>query len=146
MKKLMQGLLGKAMSTVSPHVREIGLEFLEIADGQSLARVPYQPQLVGDPRRGVLHGGVVTSLLDSVGGAAVLSRRMVPSPLATLDLRIDYLRGSTPGHALYARVHCYKLTQHVAFTRGIAFNDDESDPVASMAATYMLNTQAVRRK
>jgi acyl-coenzyme A thioesterase PaaI-like protein len=65
------------------------------------------------------------------------------SPIATLDLRIDYLRPSTPQAPLYARVECYKLTRNVAFTRGAAYNHEQGDPVASMAATFMLNTQAL---
>jgi acyl-coenzyme A thioesterase PaaI-like protein len=86
---------------------------------------------------------VVTTLLDSAGGAAVFSMLALPSSIATLDLRIDYLRPSTPAAPLYARVECYKLTRSVAFTRGTAYNHDPSDPVASMAATFMLNTQAL---
>jgi uncharacterized protein (TIGR00369 family) len=101
--------------------------------------------LVGDPTTGVLHGGVVTTLLDSTAGAAVFSALSgpVPTPIATLDLRIDYLRPSTPHAPLYARVECYKLTHHVAFARGVAYNLDPSDPVASMSATFMLRTQAL---
>jgi uncharacterized protein (TIGR00369 family) len=139
-KKLMR----KLMSVASPHMRELGMEFLELKNGVALARIPYQTTLVGDPVTGVLHGGVVTTLLDSTGGAAVFSRLKVPAPIATLDLRIDYLRGSTPHEPLYARVECYKITREVAFTRGIAHNGDEADPVASMSGTFMLNTTAVR--
>jgi acyl-coenzyme A thioesterase PaaI-like protein len=83
-------------------------------------------------------------LLDSTGGAAVLSAIAKPIPLATLDLRIDYLRPSRPGSSLYARVECYKQTYNVAFARGVAYDSVESDPVAAMAATYMLHTQTKR--
>jgi acyl-coenzyme A thioesterase PaaI-like protein len=67
-----------------------------------------------------------------------------PIPLATLDLRIDYLRPSTPGHSVRAKVECYKQTHNIAFARGVAFESDEADPIASMAATYMLRTQSKR--
>ncbi|MGD8860134.1 MAG: PaaI family thioesterase [Myxococcales bacterium] len=134
----------KLMSVASPHMRELGMEFLDLKDGVAVARIPYKHELVGDPVTGVLHGGVVTTLLDSTGGAAVFSRLKAPAPIATLDLRIDYLRGSTPNEPLYSRVECYKITRQVGFTRGIAHNGDESDPVASMSGTFMLNTTAVR--
>jgi hypothetical protein len=45
---------------------------------------------------------------------------------------------------MLARVECYKATKHVAFTRGIAYDVSESDPIASMSATYMLHTQSSR--
>jgi uncharacterized protein (TIGR00369 family) len=93
----------------------------------------------------VLHGGVVTTLLDSAGGAAVLSALGRSTSLATLDLRIDYLRSMPPDRELTARVECYRKTRHIAFARGFAFDVDEAAPVAAMAATYMLNTQSVRR-
>lgn len=137
--------MSSLMANASPHMREIGIEFLEAGAGVAVAKVPYRSDLVGDPTTGVLHGGVVTTLLDSTGGAAVFSALGVPTPIATLDLRIDYLRPSTPHEPLYARVECYKLTHHVAFARGIAYNRDPKDPVASVSATFMLRTQALPR-
>jgi uncharacterized protein (TIGR00369 family) len=137
-------MIVKSMATMSPHMRELGLRFIKVKEGLVVAELPYRADLVGDPISGVLHGGVVTTLLDSTAGASVMSRLKTPMPIATLDLRIDYLRGSTPHQPLRARVECFKLTHHVAFTRGIAYNDDEDDPVASVAGTFMLRTQAVR--
>jgi uncharacterized protein (TIGR00369 family) len=131
------------MALTSPHMRELGIRFVSVERGRVLAVVPYRRELVGDPLTGVLHGGVVTTLLDSAGGAAVFSMLSGTSPIATLDLRIDYLRPSTPDAPLHARVECYKLTRNVAFARGTAYNLDERDPVAAMAATFMLNTQAL---
>jgi uncharacterized protein (TIGR00369 family) len=141
---LLTRMMTSMMTMTSPHMRELGMRILSAEKGVVVGMLPYRDDLVGDPQTGVLHGGVVTTLLDSTAGAAVVTRLLVPSPIATLDLRIDYLRPSTPRAPLHARVECYKLTRHVAFTRGIAYNTDERDPVASMAATFMLQTQAVR--
>ncbi len=122
-----------------PFHREHGFEIVSLGAGRCTARVPYNPDFVGNPTTGVLHGGVVTALLDSVGGAAVMTRLRAPIPVATIDLRIDYLRQSGPHEAVCATVECYKVTRHVAFTRGFAFNQDEDDPIAAMAATYMIH-------
>jgi uncharacterized protein (TIGR00369 family) len=137
-------VLAKFIASMSPHMCRLRLEVLSIQGGVCVAQLPYSEELVGDPASGVLHGGVVTSLLDTVGGAAVISAVGEPLPLATLDLRIDYLRPSTPGQTVRAKVECYKKTYNIAFARGVAFESDESDPIASMAATYMLRTQ-IRR-
>jgi uncharacterized protein (TIGR00369 family) len=136
--------VGKLFGSMSPHMRDLGFEIVSIGAGVCVAKIPYREELIGDPLTGVLHGGVVTSLLDSAGGAAVLSALQTPMPIATLDLRIDYLRPSPPGQPMLARVECYKATKHVAFTRGIAYDASESDPIASMSATYMLHTQTSR--
>jgi uncharacterized protein (TIGR00369 family) len=139
-----ESVLAKFIATMSPHMSLLRLEVLSITGGVCVAQLPYSEQLVGDPATGVLHGGVVTSLLDTVGGAAVLSALGEPVALATLDLRIDYLRPSTPGQTVRAKVECYKKTYNIAFARGVAYEADEADPIASMAATYMLRTQ-IRR-
>ena len=127
-----------------PHQQAIGFELTETGSDFAVGRIPYRTALVGNPATGVVHGGIVTTLLDTVGGMAVLARRGGFLSMATLDLRIDYLRPSTPHADLVARVECYKLTRNVAFTRGFACNDDPDDPLASMSATYMLNTPAAR--
>jgi uncharacterized protein (TIGR00369 family) len=145
MRAVVDEQLEKVFSTLSPHMRLLGYEVVSIENGVCIAIVPYSLELVGDATTGVLHGGVVTSLLDSSGGAAVASAIGQPTSLATLDLRIDYLRPSRPGKALHARVECYKHTRSVAFTRGVAYDGDPKDPVAGMAATYMLGTQSKRR-
>jgi uncharacterized protein (TIGR00369 family) len=137
-------VVGKLFSSMSPHMRELGFEITSLAQGVCVSKLPYREELIGDPVTGVLHGGVVTSLLDSAGGAAVLSALQRPMTLATLDLRIDYVRPSPPGKPILARVECYKLTKHVAFTRGVAYDAVDTDPVASMSATYMLHTQTSR--
>jgi acyl-coenzyme A thioesterase PaaI-like protein len=61
--------------------------------------------------------------------------------IATLDLRIDYMKPATPHREVRARAHCYKMTRHVAFVRGVAFHDDEADPIATSAGTFMLGTR-----
>src|ERR1700750_3188345 len=90
--RVVQGLIAKLFGSMSPHMRVLGFQIVSIKGGVCVARVPYSDDLIGDPVTSVLHGGVVTSLLDTTGGAAVLSALGSPLPLATLDLRIDYLR------------------------------------------------------
>ena len=61
--------------------------------------------------------------------------------IATLDLRIDYLRAGDVGRAIRAKATCYRMTRNVAFTRAIAYHDDEADPIASSLGTFMLGTK-----
>ena len=114
--------------------------------------VPYSDVLVGDPDTGVVHGGVITALLDSASGMAVRNRVAeeagVPATreeggpsIATLDLRIDYMRPARPFEAIYGTADCYRTTTNVAFVRAWAYQDDETDPVATSVATFMLGTR-----
>ena len=128
----------RAFTALVPHNAALGIEVLELGDASSLLRLPYDPRFIGDPQTGVLHGGVITSLLDATFGAAAFMALPSPSPLATLDLRIDYLKPATPGQAVHGRGECYRVTRNVAFVRGIAYHDDPSAPIAGGSATFML--------
>jgi len=69
----------------------VGLELVEIERGRALARIPFRPELIGDPTRPALHGGVISMLADTIGGAAVFSVTDPGDRVATIDLRVDYL-------------------------------------------------------
>ena len=69
----------------------------------------YDEKLIGNPRTGVVHSGV-TALLDTLCGLVVMTTVQEGTPLATLDLRIDYLRPATPGETIRATAECYKVT------------------------------------
>lgn len=124
-----------------PHNRALGMQVLEFKRAEAVFLLPYDEKLVGNPDTGVLHGGAITALLDACSGAAVFAARRELSPIATLDLRIDYLRAGDPGRDVRCRAHCYRVTRNVAFTRAVAYHDDEADPIATSAGTFMLGTR-----
>lgn len=134
--------LDRAFSEFIPHNRALGLRFLDHGPGEAVMRLPYREDLVGDPSSGVLHGGAITALLDATSGAAVFLAMEEPVPIATLDLRIDYLRPATPGRAVIARATCYRLTGNVAFVRAQAHHEDaEATPIAASAGSFMIGTR-----
>jgi uncharacterized protein (TIGR00369 family) len=134
--------LVKAFSMGVPHNRALGIEIVEVTRGEAVFRLPYDPKLVGNPDTGVLHGGAITALLDGASGSAVFSALTELVPIATLDLRIDYLRPGEVGQAVMARATCYKVTRNVAFTRAVAYHEDPADPIAHSVGTFMVSTKA----
>jgi uncharacterized protein (TIGR00369 family) len=135
-------LIATVMNEASPQARALGLETLEIGGAVAILKAPYRPEIVGDPQTGVIAGGVVTTLLDHASGQAVHAAMSEWTSIATLDLRIDYMRPAEPGRDLLARAHCYKLTRSVAFVRAVAYEDDPDDPVAAAQAVFMLDSSA----
>jgi len=57
--------------------------------------------------------------------------------IATLDLRVDYMRPARPQAAINGRVQCYRMTRSAAFVRGIAHDGHPDDPVAHVAGVFM---------
>ena len=68
-----------------------------------------------------------------------------PTTVATIDLRIDYMRPAEPGRDVLAEAHCYKIGRSVAFVRAVAYDDSPDNPVAHAAAAFMVNSSAGRK-
>lgn len=128
---------GELVSFV-PHAIRLGMRMMDMGPGTVTLKLPYQEELVGDPTRGVIFGGVITTLLDHCSGMATACALEELVAIATIDLRIDYLRAAEPHHDLYGRMECYKVTRSVAFVRGSAWEHDVDNPFASCHATMMI--------
>lgn len=124
----------------TPHAARLRVQVEETGPGLAVLTVPYHEEIIGDPVRGIVFGGVITTLIDQTAGLAVICALEHIIPIATIDLRIDYLRYATPGRDLHARAECYKLTRNVAFVRAWAYEDSLDDPFASCLATFMLGS------
>lgn len=122
-----------------PHNHALGLRILDFGPGEILIRLPYQAHLVGNPETRVLHGGAITALMDATCGAAVFVRLGAPVPIATLDLRIDYLKQGEPDRDVLCRARCFKVGHNVAFVRADAFHEGaDADPIACATGTFIL--------
>ena len=129
------------LASGAAHTHALGFAYEGLEGDRVRIRAPWREDLVGDPDTGVLAGGLVTALLDHVGGLAVWIALDQFEPIATLDLRVDYMRAAEPGRALIAEARCYRLTHSIAFVRAWAFEDSPDDPVAAAQATYVLSAR-----
>lgn len=139
MRNFVQG-----MNQGSPQAMALKLETVSLDKTGAVLKVPYDEKLIGDPETGVIAGGVVTTLLDHACGQAVHTGLTEFKTIATLDLRIDYMRPAKVGQDIYAKAHCYKVTRSVAFVRAVAYDDDPDDPVAAAQAAFMLDSSGGR--
>src|SRR6187551_3723904 len=126
----------KGSRSVYGHIS--GLRLDRAAPGEAWSSLPYRPVFVGDTATGVLHGGVVTAMLDESCGMAVQLALDGTSAIATLDLRIDYQKPATPGLDIKAHSVCYRTTRSIAFVRSTAYQESEDEPVATATACFMI--------
>lgn len=120
-----------------PFLKALSASVEAIERGRCRLSLPWQEHLVGDTSTGIVHGGVITTLLDSASGTAVFSVIPRVMQIATLDLRIDYLRPALPNADIVAEAECYRLSKNIAFVRGRAFQESDRE-IASSLATFML--------
>ncbi|MDF1728159.1 MAG: PaaI family thioesterase [Sulfitobacter sp.] len=128
--------LAQQFISALPHARALGLRIESLKAGEAVISMPYSEQIIGDPVTGVVHGGAVSALMDTTCGAAVMSHPSNPSHTATIDLRIEYLRGATPGQTITTRATCYHVTRSVAFVRATAWDEDPENIVANVTGTF----------
>lgn len=125
------------MAGGTPHAHALGLTFEAANVGHATLALPYRPEFAGDAETGVMHGGVITTLIDHTCGASVQLKKAMRQAIATLDLRIDYMKPAATGETVHCRAHCYKMTKNIAFVRAEAYQG-ENDLIANAVATFML--------
>lgn len=121
-----------------PHNRALNLRVAHYRPEHLSLCLPYSEQLVGNPETRVLHGGCITSLIDATCGGAVILSLVAPRRIATLDLRIDYVRPAIPDQEVICDAHCYKITRNVAFVRAAAHHGDDANPIATASGTFVV--------
>ena len=131
-----------------PFNRVLGIQLGEMNTEKVVMHLPMKDELIGNFVHGILHGGVISSLLDVVGGAMALigaferhqhlstAERMARlSKLGTIDLRIDYLRPGRGQHFTATAV-LLRSGNKVAVVRS-ELHADDGTLVAVGTGTYL---------
>jgi uncharacterized protein (TIGR00369 family) len=119
-----------------PFNRLLGLRCLEINDGRVTVELPFRAELVGNPEIPALHGGAISSTLDTAGGLAVWSQARPNDRVSTIDLRVDFLR---PGRAepVVAVARVVRLGNRVGVAELRAHHPGAEDkPIAAGMGVY----------
>lgn len=123
-----------------PHARALRMGLDAVTHGKATLSMPWDADLVGDPRTGVIHGGAISALMETSSGAAILSHPDAGTVAATLDLRIDYLRSATPGQRITAHAEVYHLARTIAFLRVTATDEEPGGiPVATATGAFTID-------
>lgn len=127
--------VSRFISTLN-QARELGLTVTEATDKHLTLCLPYSQNIIGNPDTGVIHGGAITTLMDTASGSVMLCAFDEFELCPTLDLRMDYMRPAEPNMPVYARAEPYRVTRSIIFTRCEAFQDN-GDVIAQCVGTFM---------
>jgi uncharacterized protein (TIGR00369 family) len=81
----------RLMEEHAPFNRLLGMKGEALEAGRAVITLPVREDFIGDPRRPALHGGVVSALIDTTGGAAAWAALGPGESVSTVDLRVDFL-------------------------------------------------------
>ena len=139
--------IGRTFEQMIPFNRVLGLKIDSLDPKTPRLRFDMRAELVGNPVRQILHGGVISATLDVVGGLAIalasLAKKADETParqfpnIGTIDLRIDYLR---PGRGKFfiASGRVVRLGGRVAVAHMELVNDT-GDQIATGSAAYIVD-------
>jgi len=140
-----QKLVAKIIAENVPFNRLLGIEIESADPARPQLRFAMRPELIGNSRRGILHGGVISAALDVTAGFAImLALHKEPEPggkvefpnIGTIDMRVDYLRPGRGKHFI-ATGRVVRLGNRIAVTHMELANDD-GELIATGSAAYVV--------
>ncbi len=127
----------------------LGLKVESASPAGPRIRFEMRPELIGHSLYGRLHGGVISSVLDSIGGFALMvaiGERFAQddtftvmhrfAKMGTIDLRVDYLRQGIGKHFI-ATAEVSRLGGRIGSTQMRLVND-EGTLIATGAGAYVV--------
>jgi len=142
--KALQALMRRVMEEQIAFNKHLGLKVESFDVAAPKLRFDMRPELVGNPARQILHGGVISATLDVAGGFAImlsLAADMTGMPtsfpnMGTIDLRVDYLR---PGRGKYfiATARIVRKGKRIAVTH-MELHNDAGDLISTGGGAYVI--------
>jgi len=142
--KALQALMRKVMEEHIAFNKHLGLKVESFDLEAPKLRFEMRPELVGNPARQILHGGVISATLDVAGGFAImlsLAADMTGIPtsfpnMGTIDLRVDYLRPGRGKHFI-ATARIVRKGKRIAVTH-MELHNDTGELIATGGAAYVV--------
>ena len=114
---------------------------LEIGDGKVTISAVLDETFCHRPGSNEIFGGAMAIVLDTVLGFSVVTRLKDLVPIATINLRTEYLAKAVSGTKIRCHAHCYSRRDAVAFVRGDITNFETGATLATALGTFMIGTR-----
>jgi uncharacterized protein (TIGR00369 family) len=141
-QKAVQAVLRQVMEVHIAFNKHLGVKVESFDPDAPKLRFEMRPELVGNPLRQILHGGVISAVLDVAGGFAIMLQLANDAEITaakfpkmgTIDLRVDYLR---PGRGKYfvATAKIVRKGSRIAVTH-MELHNDTGELIATGGAAY----------
>jgi uncharacterized protein (TIGR00369 family) len=102
-----------------PYYKTLGFKLIEIKDGKAIFELELRKELT---QNGMVHGGVLASMLDSACACAALSLIYPHGYITTIDLQVAYLKPVAKG-TLTAKAECIRNGKNISFSEAKIYNE-----------------------
>ena len=123
--------------------RTLNLEPLLIGKGKATFAVDLPENFAG--ANDAIHGGLLTIIMDSIFGLCVFTALDKLKPIATINLRSDYLADAEPGERVICDADCVQIIDEVAFVTGKVTVKDTGRLLASGSGAFMVGTRSLTK-
>jgi uncharacterized protein (TIGR00369 family) len=133
-----------------PFNKLLGFKLASLDPRNPRVRFDMRPELIGNPQRQILHGGVISAVLDLMAGVVVhvalfekdsehlMSKDGQPvfPNIGTIDLRVDFLR---PGRGAWfeASGEVVRMGKRIAVAH-MRLENDAGELIATGSAAYVV--------
>lgn len=128
----------RLLAEAIPYAKFLGMSCIESEDGAALGKMTYSPELIGNSAIPALHGGTVGALLESACQFAVVKQMRIGRVPKVVTLTVDFMR-SGKAQDTFARATITRLGRRIANVHAVAWQDDETKPIASAHAIVLIS-------
>jgi uncharacterized protein (TIGR00369 family) len=119
--------------------RSLGLDPVLLGKGKATFSMDL-PQEFADGE-GFVHGGLATIILDSIFGLTVFTSLEELKPIATVNLRTDYVRRAPVGARAVCSAECEGIRDDIAYVTGRLLLHSDNSLLATGAGAFMVGTK-----
>jgi len=120
--------------------RSLNLDPILLGKGQATFAVDLPASFAN--AQGVIHGGLMTIIMDSIFGLTVFTALEEMKPIATINLRSDYISDAKIGDRVLCAAKCVKVRNDVAYVSGEIKTHDTSSLLATGSGAFMVGTRS----
>lgn len=124
--------------TDHPLFSAFGIDVERASPGGAVMTMPCVAELCN--HHGATHPGAITTLLDTTCGLAIFAKLGDMRPIATIDLRVDFIAAAAAGESVRSEVACIAVAGDVAYVRGEASGCDSANMLASVSGSFAIGT------
>lgn len=119
-----------------PHCKTLNMQVESVSEQDLVLSLEGDQRFAGNAVEGLIHGGLLTVLMDTACGSAAILGLPNPEVCPTVDLRMDHYRAAKVGQKIYCRAWVTHLARQIVFTEGLIWQQAEQ-PIAKGTGTFM---------